>query len=294
MAGIDYEAEYNNRARVPDHPEIFARWAREAEEYRLLAMEERRAELGLAYSSTPRQFIDLFWPTSAEKAPLALFIHGGYWKSLEPAMFSQVARGLNARGIGVAIAGYNLCPLVTVSDIIEEMRHACLFLWQRTGQRLLVYGHSAGGHLAGAMVATDWHTLYPKMPADFIPAAYSISGLFDLTPLLQVASANDLGLDGDEARRASPMFWPAPAGRSFDAVVGGAEFLRVPAPEPRDRGDLEEGRRRDPLRGDRRRQPFHRARSAQRSEQPDGGAARRTGEKDSVALAAPRSSRHGA
>ena len=59
MAGIDYEAEYNNRARVPDHPEIFARWAREAEEYRLLAMEERRAELGLAYSSTQRQFIDL-------------------------------------------------------------------------------------------------------------------------------------------------------------------------------------------------------------------------------------------
>ncbi len=84
MAAIDYEVEYNNRARVPDHPEIFARWAREAEEYRLLAMEERRAELGLAYSSTPRQFIDLFWPTSAEKAPLALFIHGGYWKSLEP------------------------------------------------------------------------------------------------------------------------------------------------------------------------------------------------------------------
>jgi arylformamidase len=229
MAGIDYEAEYNNRARVPDHAEIFARWAREAEEYRLLAMEERRAELGLAYSSTPRQFIDLFWPNSAEKAPLAVFIHGGYWKSLEPALFSQVARGLNAHGIGVAIVGYNLCPMVTVSDIIEEMRHACLFLWQRTGQRLLVYGHSAGGHLAGAMLATDWHTLYPKMPADFVPAAYSVSGLFDLTPLLQVASASDLGLDGGEARRASPMFWPAPAGRTFDAVVGGAEsseFLR--------------------------------------------------------------------
>ena len=68
MAAIDYEVEYNNRARVPDHPEIFARWVREAEEYRLLAMEERRAELGLAYSSTPRQFIDLFWPTLGRKS----------------------------------------------------------------------------------------------------------------------------------------------------------------------------------------------------------------------------------
>ena len=27
---IDYEAEYNNRARVPEHPEIFARWEKDA------------------------------------------------------------------------------------------------------------------------------------------------------------------------------------------------------------------------------------------------------------------------
>ncbi len=229
MPTIDYEVEYNNRARVPEHPQIFAGWMRDAEDYRILAMEERRAELGLPYSDTPRQTIDLFWPTSAEKGPLALFIHGGYWKSLEPSMFSHVARGLNARGVGVAVAGYNLCPDVTISDIINEMRHACLFLWQRTGQRILVYGHSAGGHLAGAMAATEWHTIYPKMPADFIPAAYSISGLFDLAPLLEVASAQDLRLDADEARRVSPVFWPAPAGCVFDAVVGGAEsseFLR--------------------------------------------------------------------
>ncbi len=229
MPTIDYEVEYNNRARVPEHPQIFAGWMRDAEDYRILAMEERRAELGLPYSDTPRQTIDLFWPTSAEKGPLALFIHGGYWKSLEPSMFSHAARGLNARGVGVAVAGYNLCPDVTISDIINEMRHACLFLWQRTGQRILVYGHSAGGHLAGAMAATEWHTLYPKMPADFIPAAYSISGLFDLAPLLEVASAQDLRLDADEARRVSPVFWPAPTGCVFDAVVGGAElseFLR--------------------------------------------------------------------
>ena len=62
MAAIDYETEYNNRARVPEHPEIFARWTREAEDYRRQAMQERRAELGLSYGSTPRQFIDLFAP----------------------------------------------------------------------------------------------------------------------------------------------------------------------------------------------------------------------------------------
>jgi arylformamidase len=229
MAAINYEVEYNNRARVPEHPEIFARWMRDAELYRLKAMEERRAELGLNYGSTPRQTIDLFAPAAGTTGPLAMFIHGGYWKSLEPSMFSHMAAGLNARGVTVAVVGYNLCPQVTIADIIEEMRHACLFLWQRTGRRLMVYGHSAGGHLAGALVATDWHGLYPKMPADFIPAGYSISGLFDLTPLLKVESAKDLGLDEEDARSVSPVLWPAPKGRTFDAVVGSlesSEFLR--------------------------------------------------------------------
>jgi arylformamidase len=227
---IDYEAEYNNRARVPDHPEIFARWAREAEDYRAEAMKERRAELGLQYGDTPRQTIDLFSPKGAAEAPLALFIHGGYWRSLDPSLFSHAARGANAHGIAVAVAGYDLCPEVTIAEIIDQIRHACLFLWLRTGRRMMVYGHSAGGHLAAAMLATDWHGQYPKTPGDLVPAAYSISGLFDLTPLLQVSMAADLRLDEPSARAASPLFWPPPAaGRVFDAVAGAlesGEFLR--------------------------------------------------------------------
>jgi arylformamidase len=229
MASIDYEAEYNNRARVPEHAEIFVRWAREAEDYRTEAMKERRAELGLAYGSTPRQFIDLFMPSPDAKAPLAMFVHGGYWRSLDPSMFSHAARGLNAHGVTVAVAGYDLCPEVSIAEIIEQIRHACLFLWLRTRQPIMVYGHSAGGHLAGAMLATAWHTLYPKTPEDLVPAAYSISGVFDLTPLVQVPMAQDLGLDAAEARKVSPMYWPAPKGRVFDAVAGSlesSEFLR--------------------------------------------------------------------
>jgi len=227
---IDYEVEYNNRARVPEHPEIFARWAREAEDYRAEAMKERRAELGLQHGSTLRQFIDLFSPAGGGDAPLALFVHGGYWRSLEPSMFSQAARGPNALGIAVAVVGYDLCPQVTIAEIIDQIRHACIFLWLRTGRRMMVYGHSAGGHLAAAMVATDWRSLYPKAPADLVPAGYAISGLFDLTPLLHVSMAADLRLDEATARSASPLLWPSPPeGRVFDAVVGGlesSEFLR--------------------------------------------------------------------
>jgi arylformamidase len=225
---IDYEVEYDNRARVPEHPEIFAGWARDAEDYRALAMQERRAELGLAYGESPRQFIDLFSPRPDVTAPLALFVHGGWWRSLEPAMFSHMARGLNAHGVAVAVTGYDLCPHVSIADIVEQIRHACLFLWLRTKQRLLVYGHSAGGHLAGAMLATDWPTLYPKA-GDLVPAAYSISGVFDLAPLTGISVNQDLRLDAQSAREVSPLTWPAPKGHAFDAVVGGlesSEFLR--------------------------------------------------------------------
>jgi len=136
-------------------------------------------------------------------APLALFIHGGYWRSLDPSLFSHMARGLNAHGVAVGVVGYDLCPEWTIADIIDQIRHACLFLWLRTGERTLIYGHSAGGHLAAAMVATDWQSLYPKAPADLVPAAYSISGLFDLTPLVGIQMAQDLRLDEAEARRVS-------------------------------------------------------------------------------------------
>jgi arylformamidase len=220
---IDYEAEYNNRARVPEYPEIFARWTREAENYRADMLKAGRAQLGLSYGDTPRQTLDLFLSEQGDAAPLALFIHGGWWRSLDPSMFSQMARGANAHGVSVAVAGYDLCPVVGIADIVEQMRRACAFLWQRFGRRLFVYGHSAGGHLAAAMVATDWPRLYPKAPDDLVPAGYAVSGVFDLAPLIGISVNEDLKLDAAAARALSPLEWPVAAGRVFDALAGDLE-----------------------------------------------------------------------
>lgn len=229
MAEIDYEIEYNNRARVPEHADIFLRWAREAEDYRAERLKGGRAELGLSYGDTPRQTIDLFLPDTGDSAPLALFVHGGWWRSLEASSFSQMARGANARGVMVAVAEYDLCPTVAIAEIIEQIRRACGFLWRRLGRRLLVYGHSAGGHLAAAMVATAWSSIYPKAPSDLVPFAYAVSGVYDLSPLVGISVNEDLRLDAAEARRVSPAFWPVTPGRVFDAVVGeleSSEFKR--------------------------------------------------------------------
>ena len=230
MVGIDYEAEYNNRARVPEHPVYIAGWTRDAKAYRdEMAAIEGRAELGLSYGPSEREIIDLFFPEDAEAAPVALFIHGGWWRTLEPQSFSHMAHGLNARGFTVAVAGYDLCPQVRIGDIIDEMRNACRFLWERFNHKILTYGHSAGGHLAACMLATDWRALDPTIPDDLVPAAYSISGIFDLAPLVGVSMNQDLRLTPEEAKRVSPVLWTVPRGRVLDAVVGGAEsseFLR--------------------------------------------------------------------
>jgi arylformamidase len=223
MTAIDYETEYNNRARVPEHPEIFARWTRDAELYRADTLKAGRAELGLAYGDAPRQYFDLFHAEAGDAAPLALFIHGGYWRSLDPSLFSHMARGMNARGITVAVVGYDLCPVVTIADIIEQIRQACSFLWLRLNRRMFVVGHSAGGHLAAAMVGTDWPSIYPKAPADLTASGYAISGLYDLTPLLGVSTNQDLRLTAEDVRKVSPAFWPVPPGRTLDAVVGALE-----------------------------------------------------------------------
>ena len=227
LATTDYEKEYDNRARVPEHPEIFARWISEGAAYRAAA---RDGEFGLKYGPSPRQTIDLFPAKDDDaQAPLALFIHGGWWRSLDPAMFSQAAAGPNAHGISVAVAGYDFCPQVSIATIIEQMRSACLFLWRKRRQRIFVYGHSAGGHLAACLLAQDWKAFASDAPADLVPAAYAISGVFDLAPLCHVSQNSDLRLDDAEARRVSPLHWKAPAGHTLDAVVGAlesAEFLR--------------------------------------------------------------------
>jgi arylformamidase len=221
---MDYEAEYDNRARVPEHPQIFARWTEASGAYRA-RMAGRFARI--SYGPTPREIIDL--SDVRPDAPLAVFIHGGWWRSLEPSMFSAMAAGLNAQGVGVALPGYQLCPQVRIVDIVAQMRRALLALWRRYGKRMLVIGHSAGGHLTAAMMVTDWPGLDGSAPPDLVTAGYAISGVYDLVPLLQVSVNQDLRLDAQSARNLSPALWPAPRGAVFDAVVGAREsyeFLR--------------------------------------------------------------------
>jgi arylformamidase len=171
-ADVDYEVEYNNRARVPENPAIIAGWSRDAAAYRAA----HRPKV-IAYGAGERNRIDLFSGDGA--GAIVVFIHGGYWQALDGSFFSHLAAGLNALGIDVAVPSYNLCPAVSIADIIGEMRTAMREL-ATLGRPLVVSGHSAGGHLAACMLATDWRAFDASLPADLVTSAYAISGLFDI------------------------------------------------------------------------------------------------------------------
>jgi arylformamidase len=158
---MDLELEYNNRARVPEHPAHIAGWQRDAAAWREACP---RAELGLPYGAGEREKLDLLHPSKEGDAPIALFIHGGYWKAMDRGFLSHCARGLNGHGIAVALPSYDLCPAVTIDVIVAQMRAAAAFLFRRHGRRMLAIGHSAGGHLAAMLLATDWRAIDPALP----------------------------------------------------------------------------------------------------------------------------------
>jgi arylformamidase len=217
VTGIDYEVEYNNRARVPENPALMAGWARDAAAYR-----ESCAPRVIRYGPGARHVIDVFAGGGDVQAPLVVFIHGGYWQALDGSSFSHMARGLNTHGIAVAVSTYDLCPQVSVAEIIEGIRMAMHEL-ARLSQTMVVCGHSAGGHLAACMLATDWTAYEASLPANLVSSAYAISGLFDLGPLVPTSINKALGLDQATARAAGPLFWKPPSHGSLDAVVGELE-----------------------------------------------------------------------
>jgi arylformamidase len=214
---MDMQAEYDNRGKVPDAPAIIEGWRRDAAAFRLA---HPVAELDLPYGAGERQAMDLFWPDARRDAPLVLFVHGGYWQMMDRTVFSHLAAGLLAHGLAVAMPSYDLCPVVTMETIVGQVRAAAGFLARRHGAAMLAAGHSAGGHLAAMLLATDWAA--HGLPRGTVRAALPISGLFDLLPLLQTMVNAPLKMDEASATRLSPMTMPSP-GLPIHAVVGGDE-----------------------------------------------------------------------
>ena len=168
-------------------------------------------ELDVAYGAAgPRQTLDIFTPDIG-KAPMLIFIHGGYWyfNSKDPRRFP--AKEFIPRGIAWVPINYRLVPTVTMTEVVADVRNAVKWLYEHAQdygcnpERIYVSGNSAGGHLTAELLSDDWPDLY-GLPADVVKGACAISGLYDLEPLLECEPNEKLKLDPDSARRYSPIY----------------------------------------------------------------------------------------
>jgi len=219
-----FEAQYNNRARVPGSAALLSRWAQAS----ALARSRMTCLLDQPYGDAPGETLDVF-PARAEGAPVLVFIHGGYWRALDKADHSFVAPVFVQAGAMVVVPNYALCPAVTIEQIALQTTRALAWAWRNASRfggdpsRMVVVGHSAGGHLAAMLMTCHWPTVAAGLPARLLVGGLSLSGLFDLAPIRRTPFLQaDLGLSPAAVRRLSPAGFPAPRGPLL-ALVGGDE-----------------------------------------------------------------------
>src|SRR5579859_4817948 len=149
------DREYNTTIFVPDEDRYFAQWvARSAS-----ARAQPGGYIDVAYGVSEKETLDLFPAQNSKR--LLVFIHGGFWRGSDKSHYAWLAPPLVEAGISVALLNYALCPAVTIGTIVEQCRRALVWLYQHAkdygigSEQIIVSGHSAGGHLAAMMFATD-------------------------------------------------------------------------------------------------------------------------------------------
>ena len=237
QAGLD--AQYNNRLRWPDYKEHFANWRTWSEE----TCRKLPCHLDLAFGPDPMEKLDIFPAAhhitragAPRLSPIVVFIHGGYWYSLDKADYSYVAEGFRPHGIATAVNNFGLAPDTAMDEIVRQNRAALAWLWRNARtygadpDRIYVCGHSAGGHLAVMLLATDWPAFGAGLPRDLVKGACSIGGLFDMEAIRLSFLNKTLKMSKEEAARNAPLSAALPGRRAALAGRRRRRNARVPSP----------------------------------------------------------------
>jgi acetyl esterase/lipase len=213
LARDDLDLGLNNGKAVADGADIVAGWDRRSAVLRARYPDH----LDLRYGPRQRNRIDVL--KAADRAPMLLFVHGGYWQMRAKENFTVVAEGPLAHGINVALIGYTLAPDATLDEIVAEIHTGIDHLAAQLpdlgadGEGLVVSGWSAGGHLAAMALS------HPR-----VRGGVAISGIYDLEPIRHSYLNDKLGLDEAMSRRNSPMAQEGGPMKPLVLVAGSAEL----------------------------------------------------------------------
>jgi arylformamidase len=206
-AQAELDLQYNARATVPDIAPMLR-------DYATLSAQARSTlpcALNVSYGEHPDETLDIFFAQGNARAPVFIYLHGGYWRLLSKDDSSFMAPALTAAGMTVVAVNYSLAPAVSLDRIVDQTRRAMAWVqknighYHGDGQKLIISGSSAGGHLGGMVLARGWQASY-GFDARGLAGAVLLSGLFDITPLVNTHINEWMRLSPEDARRNSPLF----------------------------------------------------------------------------------------
>jgi arylformamidase len=200
----ELEYQYNPRVTVPEFPELAKVRSARSRKVRASA----KSWLDIPYGNSPREMLDIY---AGDKfgGPVLIYIHGGYWRSGSKEDNANFVPAYTERGATVALVEYDLCPQVTVTDIVRQTRASIAWVFRNIARhggdpaRLIVTGHSAGGHLTAMALANDWEK--EGLPAGFIKGAVAMSGVYDLDMVIRISANEQIRMTHEIAKQNSPL-----------------------------------------------------------------------------------------
>jgi arylformamidase len=206
LSDAEINRHFMPRLAVPDHETWLAREAALSENARAAFT---GARYDVSYGDTPLQRLDVF-SAARKNAPIHIFVHGGFWRALDKSSYSHIGAALARAGATGVIVNYDLCPKVTVDDIVRQTMRAIAWVYRHGAElpgnpnRLFLSGHSVGAHLAAMALAHDWRA--DGLPGDIVKGVAALSGIFDLEPVLRIEANADIRLKPAMVARNSPLF----------------------------------------------------------------------------------------
>jgi len=142
-----------------------------------------------AFGEAPRQRLDVYAPTEAERLPVLVFIYGGSWNSGSKDDYAFAGAALSAQGFVTVVPDYRLVPEVRFPSFIEDCAVAVRWCVEHVAEyggdpsRIVLVGHSAGAYTA-LMLALDTDYLRAAgVDASVLRGAVGLAGPYDFLPL---------------------------------------------------------------------------------------------------------------
>lgn len=218
---------YNPRLASHDVDGTLKRYVKRSSEAREKLSASAIVSNDLRYGAGPLQTLDLYRPTKAyAKHPMVLFIHGGYWRGLDKHDHSFVVPPLIDAGAIVANVNYDLCPQISLSEMVCQIVEAIRFCnkravdWGATDEKVVLIGHSAGAHLSARVLNQPVDD--EGLPADLIRSIAAISGIYEPEIILNLDVNDEAQITLEDAAQ-NDCLSVLPGGAAQFAIWAGSQ-----------------------------------------------------------------------